>query len=204
MATVIATKLLTADEFYEWVHRDENWGRFFELERGEVVELPPPVEVHGVVCGNVGRILGNFSFRRKRGYVATNDTGVILERDPDTVRAIDVSLYDEVRTFDRLARKYATRLPKLAVEVLSPEDRPGKIARRVMEFLQKGIPLIWVVDPEARNVTAYQRRKAPYVVEEGGIVTGHDVLPDLRCRVADFFELPGRSVRAGKPRRRRK
>jgi Uma2 family endonuclease len=204
MATATVTKLMTAEAFQDFVYRDENWGRSFELERGEVVVLPPPVEVHGVVCGNVSWILNNFVRRRKRGYIATNDTGVILDRAPDTVRGIDVSLYDEVRVFAKLARKYSERLPRLAVEVLSPEDRPGKVARRVMEFLQKGIPLVWIVDPEARKVTVYQRHKAPCVVEEDGIVTGNNIIPDLRCRVADFFEMPGKASPARMRRRGRK
>ena len=193
MSTVIApaTKLMTADEFYEFVHRPENQDRFFELERGVVVEMPLPGEVHGYVCGNTGRILGNFTFQRGRGYVCTNDTGVILETDPDTVRGIDVTLYDESRKYDELTPKYTKRLPKIAVEVLSPSDRPGRTVRRVAQFLRQGIPLVWIFDPEACDVTVYRPGKEPYVLSNDDELNGDDVLPDFRCRVADFFKLPG-------------
>jgi Uma2 family endonuclease len=50
---------------------------------------------------------------------------------------------------------------------------------------------VWLIDPEARNVTMYRRGKEPFVVEENQELTGEDVLPGLRCLVADFFRLPG-------------
>ena len=193
MATVTstATRPMTADEFFEFVHRPENHDRFFELERGVVIEMPPPGELHGVGCGNVGWILGNFVRQRGRGYVCTNDTGVVLETDPDTVRGIDVTLYDEALKYGDLTPKYTRRLPKLAVEVLSPDDRPGKTMRRVAHFLRQGIPLVWVFDPEACDVTVYRPGKEPYVLTKDDELTGDEVLPEFRCRVADFFKLPG-------------
>ena len=190
-ASTTTTKRWTAEEFFDWVHRPENRGRHFELERGEVIEMPPPGERHGYVSGNVGRILGNYTFERGCGYVCTNDTGVVLETDPDTVRGIDVTLYDELRRYDQLAPKYSSHLPKLAIEVLSPVDRPGRMTRRVSQFLRKGMLLVWLVDPESRDVTVYRPGEEPYVLGEQDEITGENVLPDFRCPVADFFRLPG-------------
>jgi Uma2 family endonuclease len=213
MATVTATiaarrkppkRHMTAEQFYDWVHRPENYDRFFELERGEVIEMPPPGGVHGVVCGNLGGILRDFGFKRQKGVVCTNDTGVIVERDPDTVRGIDVTFYDLVLRYEEVPRKYLIRPPTVAVEVLSPDDRPGKLARRITQFLHRGVKLVWIIDPDVRNVTVYQVGKEPYVVEDREELTGNKVLPDFRCRVSEFFEMPGGSVPARKSPRRRK
>jgi Uma2 family endonuclease len=135
--------------------------------------------------------LGNFTFYRGHGFVCTNDTGVILDTDPDTVRGIDVSTYEEPLTYSQLPRKYATRLPLLAVEVLSPDGRPGKTMRRVTEFLRRGIALVWIVDPEARDVTVHRPGCEPYVVSGDEELTGDGVLPEFKCRVSDLFRLPG-------------
>ena len=51
MTTATATDLMTAEAFFAWVHRPENADRWFELERGKVIEMPPPGHRHGVVCG---------------------------------------------------------------------------------------------------------------------------------------------------------
>jgi Uma2 family endonuclease len=189
--STVTTGRMTAEEFFAWANRPENRDRHFELDRGEVEEMSRPGERHGFICGNVTRILGNFTFQRRKGYVLSNDTGVIVERGPDTVRGPDVVLYDESRRYDELQTRYPERLPKLAVEVLSPNDQWGKVTRRLNLFLSRGIPLVWLVDPAGRTVTVYRPGQLAQVVEEDEELTGGDVLPDFRCRVADLFFLPG-------------
>jgi len=189
--SVVATPLMTAEEFFEFCHRPENRDRHFELERGRIVEMSLPGERHGVVCGNTARILGNFTFQRRRGYVCPNDTGVIVEREPDTVRGADVTLYDEVRRYADLNPKYSDRAPTLLVEVMSPNDKPGKTIRRVYRFLAMGVSIVWVLDPEERTLDVFRRGKEPVELTADQEVTGEEVLPDLRCKVADFFAMPG-------------
>ena len=65
--TTTPTTLMTADEFWDFVHRPENRDRIFELERGKVVELSRPGEVHGVACTNVMWILGAYIRQRRKG-----------------------------------------------------------------------------------------------------------------------------------------
>src|SRR5436309_6980174 len=96
MSTAESTRLMTAEEFYDFCHLPENRDRHFELERGEVVEVSRPSILHGFVCANFARILGNYTFQRRKGYVCSNDAGVIWERGPDTVKGPDVFLYDEI------------------------------------------------------------------------------------------------------------
>jgi Uma2 family endonuclease len=189
--TTVTRRLLTAEEFYDWVNRPENGGKHYELERGEIIEMARPGERHGFLCGNVARILGNYTFQRGRGYVCANDTGIVWEHDPDTVRGPDVVLYDTTRRFEELNPKFAEDRPTLIVEVLSPNDKPGKVARRIVQFLNWDVALVWVVDPDDSTVTVYRPNRTPQVFDAGQELTGEDVLPDLRCRVADFFYMPG-------------
>jgi Uma2 family endonuclease len=191
----VGSKLFTAEEFYDWVHQPENRDRRFELEAGEVIEMPPPGEVHGAVCANCTGILWNYSRQKRRGYVCSNDTGIILERDPDTVRGADIALYLDNRALSELSSKYAAYLPALAVEVLSPTDRIGKMLKRIHLFLAKGVQMVWLLDPESRSITVWQQGQTNHVVFEiGEELQGFALLPDFRCAVADFFVMPGESV----------
>jgi Uma2 family endonuclease len=190
MATV-GSKLVTAEEFYDWANRPENRDKYCELERGEIVEMTRPGRLHGFVCANVARILGNFTVQRKRGYICSNDTGVIVERDPDTVRGPDILLFEDTDRVEAIDRKYGEKPPVLAVEVLSPNDRFAKINRRIQEQLRFGTLLVWVLDPDASNVTVYRPGQPYYIVEQSEELTGNDVLPDFRCKVAEFFAMPG-------------
>ena len=190
MATV-ATKPITAEQFYEWANRPENRDKYCELERGEIVEMSRPGKLHGLVCANVTRILGNFTVQRKKGYVCSNDTGVVVERDPDTVRGPEVLFFEDAKRIEDMEEKYGETPPLLAVEVLSPNDTTGKLMRRVREQLRFGTQLIWVLDPDAKNVIVYRSGKEDSIVEQTEALTGEDVPPDFRCKVAEFFALPG-------------
>jgi Uma2 family endonuclease len=182
---------MTANEFYDWANRPENRDKYCELERGEIVEMSRPGKRHGLICANGVGILRNYTVQRKKGYVCSNDTGIVVERDPDTVRGPDIMLFEDATRLDEVDQKYGELPPLLSVEVLSPNDTPGKVMRRVREQLRFGTKLVWVVDPEARNITVHGPGKEPLVFEETEELTGDDVLPDFRCRVAEFFELPG-------------
>ena len=189
MATV-ETDLMTAEEFFDWANRPENEDKLFELEYGEIVEMPPPSELHGVVCSLIAHLLWTFIFRRGKGYLCGNDSGLLIARGPDTVRGPDLMLFDESRPLDTLSRKFTERIPKLVIEVLSPSDQMTKVNLRISQFLKRGVPLAWLVDPEVRSVTVYRPGKEHSVVDETEELTGEDALPDLRVRVADLFAMP--------------
>lgn len=191
MATVTTTPM-TAGDFFRWVHQPENRGKFFELERGEIVEMPPPSKYHGIVCGNAGRLLGNYAAQSGKSYPCTNDSGVVVENDPDTVRGPDIAFYEDDQTADDMDRKHASLPPKLAVEILSPNDQPTRINRRAGQLLRRGVALVWLVDPEVRCVTVCRADRFPVVLDETEELTGDDVLPEFRCRVAAFFARPGK------------
>jgi Uma2 family endonuclease len=190
MATV-ETRKMTADEFWEWTRRPENEGRRFELERGEVVEMPPPGEKHGILCGWINHLLWQYVLRRGTGAAGANDTGLRVEEGPDTVRGPDLILFAETQPLDQLNPRFSTRLPRLVVEILSPSDRPNRTNRRVGQYLQRGVPLVWLVDPETRTVGVHRMGQFPITLDEAEELTGMDVLPDFRLRVADLFTLPG-------------
>jgi Uma2 family endonuclease len=190
--STVQTRLITALEFYDWVNRPENRGRICELERGRIVEMSRPGKLHGLVCANLVRILGNYAAQHKKGYVCSNDTGIIVERDPDTVRGPDVMLFDDAESIDQVGEKYAEKPPLLAVEVLSPNDTYSKVRRRVREQFRFGTKLVWILDPDARNVVIHYPNEEDREVGESEELTGNDVLPEFRCQVAALFTLPGR------------
>jgi Uma2 family endonuclease len=190
MATAPA-KLMTADEFFDWVNHPENRDKYCELERGEVIEMTRPGKRHGFVCASAVRLLQNYCFARKKGYVCSNDTGMVVERDPDTVRGPDVSLYEDVQKYEELDLKWGETPALLTIEVLSPHDTMGKVMRRVREQLRFGVKAVLVIDPEACNLTIHRSGQEPSILEEDQELVIEDTLPGFRCIVADFFALPG-------------
>ncbi len=92
-------------------------------------------------------------------------------------------LTPEVRAqvFPRLA-------PDLAVEVLSPSDRPRAVFDRVGEYLEAGVRLVWVVDPQKRRAVEYRSLSEAREILPSGALDGADVLPGFSCSVAELLE----------------
>ena len=189
MATV-ATDLMTAEQFFEWANRPENADSLFELEDGKVVEMSSPSEMHGLLCWIVAHILGGYAVPRG-GYLLTNDTGLIVRRRPDTVRGPDVMVFLEPSGFDEMSRGHCDRVPTAVMEVLSPTDRFNKTLRRVDQYMERGVRLVWVVDPDERAVHVFRPNELRKRLDDTDDLTGNGVLPDFRCKVTDLFTLPG-------------
>ena len=83
------------------------------------------------------------------------------------------------------------RLPKLIVEVFSPNDRMGKMLKRIAKFLKKGVAMAWLLDQEEETLTILMPNREPIVLERDEEVKGLKLLPDFHCKVAEFFAMPG-------------
>jgi Uma2 family endonuclease len=185
MATATQPKLLTAEEF---MAADLGDG-CFELVRGEVIQLPPAMPEHGRVCVNVGFVFETYGRQTGSGYALANDTAVVTERGPDTVRGADVCYYSEARwPRAQLGNSLPPVPPDVAVEVVSPGNRRGEIQRKVAEYLAVGVLLVWVVYPAIRSLALHRAdNEPPRVLHEGAVIEDLPELPGFRCPVADLF-----------------
>jgi Uma2 family endonuclease len=175
--STVAQKLLTAEEFFLLPPTRMQQ----ELVRGEIVEMPPPGMLHGAVQTNTIRRIGTVL-----GGTLVCESGIITERDPDSVRGPDISYW----TKDRLKEipvGYAEIPPDLIIEVLSPSNTTKQIYDKLCEYFTKDVRLVWVISPEDRTLTIYRKPEEGRLLHETAIVTGEDVLPGFECRVSDLL-----------------
>lgn len=174
--------LLTAEELLRMP--DASCRR--ELIRGEVREKPPAGFQHGTVAMELGSLLATFVRTHRLGKVIAAETGFILQRDPDTVRAPDVAFISQQRL---PAGEPPTGFPELApdlvAEVVSPGDTTKEV--KVEEWLRAGVTLVWVVYPSSRSVVVYKSREEVSVLGEEDTLTGDPVLPGFQCQVRELF-----------------
>jgi Uma2 family endonuclease len=157
--------------------------------------MQPPSKYHGIVCGNVAGLLRDFAIQTRKGYlVGTNESGLLVESDPDTARGPNVSFYEDDQTAGTRDRTSTMPAPRLAVEVLSPGVNHTQLTKRVLQFLARGVAAVWVIDPETRSVAVDHPSGLPRLLDEADELDGHDALPGFRCRVAAFFALPGKPL----------
>lgn len=183
MAT--AEALLTAEEF----GRRPDPGHPEELVQGRIVPMPPPKPRHGQICAKVVRLLDRHAEDHDLGHVLSNDSGVITERDPDTVRGADVAFYRYARVpRGPLPDGYLNVPPDLVVEVRSTEDRWRLVLEKVNEYLRVGVTVVIVLDPESRSAHLFHADRAPRTLGPDDELAVPDVLGDFQVAVARFFE----------------
>ncbi len=157
-----------------------------ELVRGKLVMMVRAGADHGRVANEVAYRLTEFVRSRQLGSVFAAETGFFLSRDPDTVRAPDAGFVRAGRPAAP-ASGYYPGPPDLAVEVLSPDDRPGYVREKVAEWLKAGTRAVWVVDPHARAVTVHEPGRKPRVLPESQVLSGGEVLPGFELPVREIF-----------------
>ncbi len=162
-------------------------GKRTELVRGRLRVSEPPGSRHGAVSLELAALLANHVKAQGLGRVFAAETGFQLARDPDTVRAADVAFVSTDRLPSPLPAGYASLAPDLAVEVLSPGERPAAVLSKVADWLDAGSRLVWVIDPARAQARIYRADGSESYVDHSGALDGEDVLPGFACELADLF-----------------
>ena len=65
--------------------------------------------------------------------------------------------------------------------------RPTRSRTRSLNTSNAGVALVWVIDPEARTVHIHRGDGSVTWLREDDELSGEDVVPGFRCRVASIF-----------------
>ena len=176
--------LLTANDLLTL----ETAGKSTELVRGRLIVREPPSTYHGRLQSALNVLVGSYVRTHAVGAVFGQDTGFKIASDPDTVRAPDLAFVDRARVAQIARRGYAALAPDLVAEILSPDDRPGEVLTKVGEWLEAGVRLVWVIDPDRRVASVFRADGSVMTVASDDDVEGESVLPGFSFRLSELFE----------------
>ncbi len=177
--------LLTADDLLR-LHSEGVRG---ELIRGVLVETMTAGAEHGEIVMNLGAELRNFIKARKLGRLMGSDSGVRLERDPDTVREPDIAFTSAQRMpLGTRIQGYTEVAPDLVVEIKSPSDSRREIHDKARMWLSHGVRLVWVIHPDPRTVDIHRPGRAITTLAIDDTLDGADVLPGFTVALTEVFD----------------
>jgi len=178
-------RLYTAEDLLEISARGENR---YELIRGKLITMAPAGSEHGHLALGLGARIRIFVENHELGVAFAAETGFILERNPDLVRAPDVGFVRKERLPEgSLPSTYFPGAPDLAVEVVSPHDAAADVQNKVQDWLTHGTQLVWVVEPKSQTVTVFRADGSARVLKPGDTLEGENVLPGFTFEVAKLF-----------------
>jgi|ERR1043165_1361309 Uma2 family endonuclease len=163
------------------------WGPC-ELIRGKLVPVCRPNKVHGVLMSEISWELLTYTKQYGTGLVVSGDSGVYLERDPDTVRGPDVYFIRRERLGETpLQPTFLEVPPDLCVEIVSPSDRWSDIEEKVRQYLAIQVKFVWVIDPAWQRARVYRLDGTTDIVPNTGSLSGEAVLPGFELSLSRLF-----------------
>ncbi len=177
-------QLMTADELLALPR-----GEFrYELVDGELKKMSPAGQKHGRITVRLTEPLAKHVRASQLGQVYAAETGFKLKSNPDTVRASDIAFVRRER-LEVLGETegYWPGAPDLSVEVNSPADTVREIEKKVMEWLEFGSQLVWVVSSKLHTVTVYRSLTDIVTLTENDTLDGGDVVPGFQLAIAEIF-----------------
>lgn len=179
-----STALMTAEELLSLPDDDLR----HELINGELIAMPLPKFPHGRVAMRLGGPLAQFILDHDLGEPFISEVGFQLTWNPDTVLGPDLSFISKERLKEvGEVAGYWQGPPDLAVEVLSPGDRRGKVNKKILQWLVFGTRQVWIVDPRHRTVTVYRTETDIATFSGSDYLEAQDLLPGFRISLDRIF-----------------
>jgi Uma2 family endonuclease len=184
MTATTSAPTLTFDEFVRR-HGDESG---IELVDGQIVRLDMPGGDHGEVCLTAGSMIRDHVKARKLGRVMSNDT--FIRTKAERCRGADICYVSYATMPADVPTPKGPLTPPLdlVVEVKSPTDSYREVSEKAFEYLDAGVKLVLVLDPETESAGVYRPNELPQRFHNGDTVTLPDVLPEFAVPVKSFFE----------------
>jgi Uma2 family endonuclease len=167
----------------------------YELVDGHLVELNVR-QLSSWVGSRLHYMVQGFLESHGLGWAWYADLGYACFPDsPQKVRKPDVSFVRNERLPEGpTSEGYMYIAPDLAVEVVSHNDLASEIEAKVVEYLDAGVRLVWVIDPETRTARVHRANGSVSWLREKDDLSGEDVLPGFQCRLGELFPKRGAEV----------
>lgn len=179
---------LTDDEFFALCQLN----RDLRLERtaeGEIIIMPPTGWMTGDRNSEINLQLRKWAKADGNGVATDSSTGFQLPNGAD--RAPDAAWVLRSRLAALTAeqkQKFLPLCPDFAIELLSPTDTLAKAQSKMTEYMENGLQLGWLIDPESRQAHVYRPSQAVVVLENVHEISGEPELPGFVLDLREIWE----------------
>jgi Uma2 family endonuclease len=191
MATV--AKRATMEDFLR-AEAEAPEGTRLALIDGEIVEWGANMTTrnarHSVVMAKIGFFLIQWleSHPEIVGVIAGGEARCRLRTNPDITVGLDMAFFEGEKHLNAASSAdFFDGPPRVAIEVLSGSDTHEDVVDRLRVFFECGVPQVWVVDPDLRNVTIHRPSGDAAIYSAKQALTAGPELPGFQVPVDSLF-----------------
>lgn len=168
-----------------WLEDHED--RLCELVSGVLVEKSTSF-YESILAMALGHLLMKYLESHNLGIVSGPDGQICILSN--TIRIPDLAFIRWERFPNgKMPRDRVCRVaPDLAVEILSEGNTAREMQRKLEEYFQAGVSLVWYIDPQSRTARIYTALDQMHEIDTAGHLDGQDVLPGFSLRLGELFE----------------
>jgi len=183
---------LTDEQFYQLCQAN----RDVRLERsaeGCLIVMPPTGWGTGNRNSRLTTQLGIWAEQDGMGFAFDSSTGFTLPNG--ATRSPDAAWMkrERIEAINPDPGKFLSLAPDFVVELRSPSDNLKLLQQKMQEYLDNGVRLGWLINPQDQRVEIYRPNQAVEVLESPASLSGEDVLPGFTLDLSQILSIEGRS-----------
>jgi len=175
---------LSDDQFYQLCQINEYY-KFEQTAKDELIILPPSNLITGNREAELNGNLMIWNRQTKLGKVFSSSTVFTLpnggKRSPD-VAWIANERWESLTIQEK--EKFAKICPDFVIELRSRTDSLSQLQEKMQEYLNSGLRLGWLIDPQNQQVEIYRQNQSVEILSLPTSLSGENVLPGF------ILELP--------------
>lgn len=178
---------LTDEQFFELCHKHRDL-RFERNAKGDLIIMPPTGGLTSNRNADLIYQLTAWNREKNLGKVFDSSGGFKLpngaNRSPDA-SFLTLEKWNNLTLEDQ--EKFLPLAPDFVIELKSPSDKLIDIQKKMEEYMDNGVKLGWLINPDAKEVEIYRQGKVKEVLDNPKTISGEDVLPDFTLDLTDIF-----------------
>ncbi|MBL1209174.1 Uma2 family endonuclease [Geminocystis sp. GBBB08] len=170
---------ITDDQFYSLCQVNPHWN--LEINKqGELMIMPPIGGISGNREANLIADLTIWNRQKKLGIVFSSSTIFCLpnggKRSPDVA-------YIKLENWQKLTLQDQEKLPPICpdfvMELGSKTDSLKPLQEKMQEYLDSGLQLGWLINPQSQQVEIYRPNQAVEILSLPATLSGENILPEF-------------------------
>ena len=190
---MVTATTMTLDEFLELPETEPA----SEFVCGRIIPRPMPTWFHSRLASRLATYFENYFASKDEGYSNVELRHAAHAEGRSYIPDVSVTRWEKAPpTLAERRRGAIEVLPDLAIEIISPDDRPTRVADKLAFYLRSGVPLIWIVDPDERTVSIYMPGQASRVLTVDDVIDARPVLSDFTLPLNLLFSALDRGIQS--------